>query len=356
MKQLVKPGRIEALDFLRGYFIIVIIIDHLYRWPSFLTLFTGQGLLWSNASDGFIIIAGLLVGYIRGFKAKDAPFRKVAVKLGKRSLSLYVWSVVISLVLVAIQWAFTFQVSMPNVFASHGDWGTLIHQAITLYYAHPWVYFLHLYAIFMLLAIATVWLLRRNLWWVVVILALIGLAIGHATATEWLERQALFFIPAVVGYYLDPIQRWVLALSKSVQNKLSLGVIGIFVVTVALSILWQFWPGFYSQGLHDFLSTFFGRSPMNFGAVGIAFVWFVGLFALFQRFLPFLKKRLGWLILPFGSYSLSAYILHGVPILIASYFFALSDNIWLNTLLGILSVLMVWVLIRMRFVQRLLPQ
>jgi hypothetical protein len=356
MKQLIKPGRIEALDFLRGYFIIVIIIDHLYRWPSFLTIFTGQGMLWSNASDGFIIIAGLLVGYIRGFKAKDAPFHKVAVKLGKRSLSLYLWSVVVSLVLVAIQWSLAYKVSMPNIFAGHNDWATVIHQAVTLYYAHPWVYFLHLYAIFMLLAIAAVWLLRRKLWWVVIILAVIGLAYGHATATEWLERQALFFIPAVVGYYLDPIQRWVLKLSKTAQNQLSLSVIGVFVVTVMLSVVWQFWPGVYGQAIHDGLSSFFGRAPMTFGATGIAFVWFVGLFALFQRCLPFLKKWLGWLILPFGSYSLSAYILHGVPILIASYFFALSDNIWFNTLLGILSVLLVWALIRTKFVQRMLPQ
>jgi len=80
------------------------------------------------------------------------------------------------------------------------------------------------------------------------------------------------------------------------------------------------------------------------------------LFALFQRALPFLKKRLSWLILPFGSYSLSAYILHGVPILIVSYIFTLSDNIWFNTLLGILSVLMVWALIRTKFIQRMLPQ
>jgi hypothetical protein len=296
------------------------------------------------------------VGYIRGFKAKDAPFRKIALKLGKRSLSLYVWSVVISLILVAIQWAVTYQVSMPNVFAGHGDWGTLIHQSLTLYYAHPWIYFLHLYAIFMLLAVAAVWLLRHKLGWMVVILALIGLAIGHATATEWLERQALFFIPAVIGYYLDPIQRWVLKQTKSVQDRLSFTAIAIFIVTVTASVIWQFWPGVYSPDVHTALSSFFGRSPMNFGAVGIAFVWFIGLFALFQRALPFLKKWLGWLILPFGNYSLSAYILHGAPILITSYLFGLSDNIWFNTLLGILSVLMVWALIRTKLIQRMLPQ
>jgi hypothetical protein len=356
VKQAIKPGRIEALDFLRGYFIIVIIIDHLYRWPSFLTIFTGEGLLWANASDGFIIIAGLLVGYIRGFKSKDSPFKGIAAKLGKRSALLYVWSVIVSLILVAIQWGLSYQVSMPNVYAQPGDWNTLIQQAVTLYYAHPWIYFLHLYAIFMLLAIAAVWLMRRGLGCLVAILAVIGLVIGHATAIEWLERQALFFIPAVVGYYLEPIQTWVLRLSKRAKNILSLSLIGIFATTVILSVLWQFWPNVYSPNIHSNLSAIFTRSPMDFGATIIAFVWFAGLFALFQRFLPFLKKWLAWLILPFGSRSLSAYILHGIPILITSYLFATSTNIWLNTAMGIFSVLVVWGLIRTPFIQRFIPQ
>lgn len=57
-----------ALDYLRGYFIVVIIIDHLYRWPSALALLTGQGHLWFNAADGFVIVSGLMIGYVRGYK------------------------------------------------------------------------------------------------------------------------------------------------------------------------------------------------------------------------------------------------------------------------------------------------
>lgn len=356
MKQPIKPGRIEALDFLRGYFIIVIIIDHLYRWPSFLTIFTGEGQLWANASDGFIIIAGLLVGYIRGFKAKDAPFRSVALKLGKRSLSLFAWSVAASVIIAAIQWLVSFQAPMPHVEPAQGDWIALLWQSLTLQYAHPWIYFLHLYTIFMAWAIAAVWLLRRNLWWIVMIVSLTGLAIGHATYTEWLERQALFFIPAVVGYYLEPIRDWVLGLSKNAQKWLSYGLISTLIVTVSLSVIWHYWPSVYEPSIHSTLTSIFDRSPMNFAVTALAFIWFIGLFALFQRTLPFLKKRLGWLVLPFGSYSLSAYILHGVPILITSYFFVFSDNVWFNSLLGIFSVLMTWALIRTKFVQRLLPQ
>jgi hypothetical protein len=208
----------------------------------------------------------------------------------------------------------------------------------------------------MLVAIPAVWLIRHRLGWVVVIISLIGLAIGHATATEWLERQALFFIPAVVGFYLETIQGWVTKLSKPAQNQLSLGLITILIITVGLSALWAFSPSLYTASLHDGIGVFFGRSPMNFGATAIAFVWFIGLFALFQRLLPFLKKWLAWLILPFGSRSLAAYILHGVPILITSYLFTLNDNIWFNTLLGILSVLLTWSLIRLKFVQRVFPQ
>lgn len=351
-----RPGRIEAFDYLRGFFIIVIVIDHLYRWPSFLSIFTGEGMLWANAADGFLIISGLLVGYIRGYKALLQPFKSIANKLARRAGSLYIWSVGFTILLAAIQWGINFKFPMPNVTPATGDWPDLVLSSVTLAYAHPWIYFLHLYAIFMVLAIGIVWLLRRNLAWLALLLSLAGLAAGNLYSIEWLEKQSLFLIPAIVGFSLDSIRQRVSAMRPQARRSMVTILIGILISTVALSAFWRFMPELFSSNIYTAIEEIFRRQPMGLGATLIAFVWFTGLFTLFSVLIAPIKRYLGWLLLPFGQRSLAAYILHCVPLLITSYLFATSDNVWFNTLLGILSILGVLLLLRIPFVRKIMPQ
>ena len=351
-----RPGRIDAFDYLRGFFIIVIVIDHLYRWPSFLSIFTGEGMLWANAADGFLIISGLLVGYIRGYKTLLHPFTSVAAKLARRAGSLYVWSVGLTILLAAIQWWFSFKFPMPNVTPATGDWPDLALSSLTLAYAHPWIYFLHLYAIFMLLAIGVVWLLRHKLGWLAVILSLAGLAIGNLYSIEWLEKQSLFLIPAIVGFSIDSIRQRVGAMRPPARRTMAALLIGVLVSTVTLSALWRFMPELFNSNTYAAIDEIFRRQPMGLGATLIAFVWFIGLFTLFSVLIAPIKRYLGWLLLPFGQRSLAAYILHCVPLLITSYLFTTSDNVWFNTLLGVLSILSVLLLLHIPFVRHIMPR
>ena len=54
--------RLLALDYLE-VFIVVIIVDHLWRWPNLFQFVSGRGELWASAAEGFVIISGLLIGY-----------------------------------------------------------------------------------------------------------------------------------------------------------------------------------------------------------------------------------------------------------------------------------------------------
>jgi len=81
-----KRRRIFELDLLRGFFVVIIIIDHLQLWPSPLRYLTGEGRLWVTAAEGFFLISGLLVGYIRGFKNKDKSLKDISIKLTKENI------------------------------------------------------------------------------------------------------------------------------------------------------------------------------------------------------------------------------------------------------------------------------
>ena len=43
--------RVVALDLLRGYFLFVMIIDHLGRFPGLFDLLTGRDKMWVSAAE-----------------------------------------------------------------------------------------------------------------------------------------------------------------------------------------------------------------------------------------------------------------------------------------------------------------
>lgn len=351
-----QKKRIEALDYLRGYFIVVIIIDHLERWPSLLSVFTGKGLLWSNASDGFVITAGLLVGYIRGFKARDTPFRAIAKKLFLRSFWLYVWSVVATVLLFSFAALLPIPDNVPQYdFATLGFF-ELVKDTILLDYIHPWVYFLHLYTIYMLLSIGAVWLLRKNLWWIIALLIAAAFVYTHFIQSPWIERAPLFFIPVIIGYYLEPIKTLVTSLSRSRLRLLEGGILTLFLTTLILSLSVVFLPQLYPESFVTSLQTLFSRDPINFVTAIIATIWYLGLFIVFHYTVPFFKKYLAWLILPFSTGSFSAYTVHGVPLILLMTFSPFPDNIIVNTIAGFVALVATLLIIRVPFIKRVIPQ
>lgn len=348
--------RIEALDYLRGYFIVVIIIDHLERWPSLLSLITGKGLLWSNASDGFVITAGLLIGYIRGYKARNAPFRDVAKKLLLRSFWLYVWSVVATIILFSFTALFPIPENVPSYdFASYGFF-ELVKETLLLEYIHPWVYFLHLYAVYMLLSIGAVWLLRKNLWWIIALFTAGALIYTSFLVSPWIERAPVFFIPVIIGYYLEPIKSFITGLDRTRLLVLQWSILTLFGGTLFLSITLVFFPHLYPSAAVDGFNTLLNRSPINAITVSIAALWYIGMFIIFHHLVPFLRKYLAWVILPFSSGSFSAYTVHGVPLILLMTFSPFPDNIFVNTLVGVVAILVTIVIIRIPFIKRVIPQ
>ena len=61
-----RRSRDLALDLLRGYFLVVIMIDHLRYAVNPLYLVSGRQSLWVTAAEGFVLISGFLVGMLRG--------------------------------------------------------------------------------------------------------------------------------------------------------------------------------------------------------------------------------------------------------------------------------------------------
>ena len=350
-----KTSRLLSLDYLRGFFIMVIIIDHLYRFPNLYAAITGEGKLWVTAAEGFVIISGLLIGYVRGYKNKKLPLLEVSKKVWMRAVLLYVWLVGATLVYTLLIWYIPTASGTVWVPIAVGDWRELLIETFTMSTTHVWVYFLHIYAVLLALTPIVLWLLRRNNIMGVLAFSIAGYCLGRLIDVEWMQWMPLFYIPAIVGYYLPSLQqRWHMykPQQRSLYKKLLFITAG---ATLVLSIICTFIVA--SSGSAQLLNALFTKEfSFNVARIPLSFLWFVALAMLFERYKETIGRYIGWLLLPFGTRSLTAYIVHGVVLFVLAYVFIDHPSVWYNTLITTLAIALTWVLVRQKIIQRLVPQ
>lgn len=347
--------RFDVLDYLRGFFIFVIIIDHAFRWPSLFSLVTGQGGLWVTAAEGFVIISGFLVGFIRGNKDSKKPLGSVTKKLLKRAALLYFWFVISTLIYVAASWYIPTLGSTPWIEIPPFNWQELFISTATFAYSYTWVHFLYLYAIFLLVSPVAILLLRRRLSWLLGLLSLTGYIVGLYFGIHWLQWQIMFFLPVIAGFHFPNLRSYWLSIKPERRKKsiIALGIVSFATLIASITAVFLIPENGVSIWLH---ATLFSKDPVGPGVVILSLIWFVALVALFQRSLPLLKKWLGWLLVPFGTRSLTAYIIHGAAILPLAFLFPMGDSILLNTLLGAATVMITWGMIKVPLIQHIIPR
>jgi hypothetical protein len=345
----------ETLDQLRGFFIVTIIIDHLSRFPSLFAILSGKGILWVTAAEGFVSISGLLVGYVRGYKNRNEPFADVSMKLVHRGILLYVWSLIASIAYVAIIWYIHFPGGAPSTPMPKGDWVEFLIELVTMRYTWVWVHFLTLYAVFLVAAPIAVWFFRRNQAWVVGVLSFILLAIGWATKSEMLQWQFLFFIPSIIGFHLQSIIDWWRKLKRSTQITIAVTTVAMTVITIATSVIFTYYDQAFEHFANSVSDVIFAKDSVSLARTALALLWFTGYMFVFYKFRHFIRKTFNWLLIPVGTRSLTAYILHGIALCAVSFFTASGSNFWINTFLGIIAIMITWGLLKIPFVRRVIP-
>lgn len=360
-----RKERIYTFDFLRGYFIVVIIVDHLWKFPSLWSVMSGEARLWVTAAEGFVMISGFLIGYIRGFKSLKLPFFPIAVKLLRRALMLYVWMVFVSVVYLIVDWQLKSIVpNIPSSPAPKGDWYQAIMLIVTMKHPHLWIYFLYLYAIFLVLSIGAVWLLRKRLSWLVAFISLALYGVGLASDVEWMKWQVLFFFMAIIGFYFEPIRDWWRRRSTRGRASLALSMYTLSTLTITLSYVSVYQPQLMPAGLAAQLNDIFVIEKFTPPRVILSFLWVGALGLLFHTFVTAIKKYTYGILTHLGTHSLSAYIIHAMVICVINALLVPFDydagrspfNFVINTVLGALAVLTVYWLLKIPLVARLIPR
>lgn len=365
-----ESRRIFELDLLRGFFVIVIIIDHLQMWPSPLRYITGEGRLWVTAAEGFFLISGLLIGYVRGFKGRSVSLKKLSSILLKRAGLLYIWGVGITCVLLAFAYSHNWNSTLLPALPSPEQTATPFHlmwAVVSAEYFSPWIYFLRLYALMLLVTPVFLWLLRRNWEYIIILLMAVGYWIGlqvHEAALQW---QVLFFGAALVGYKFEAILAW-FRLHPKIRLTFVTSILLTTMITMGVSYFfthgwekvedpnWQYMSREEYMAIRAVIAPYVTLDPLTVTRVALSFIWFIGLLVVFRLLRTVIMKRLGWLLLPLGQRSLSSYCLQALvlPLIVVSV--TPSEHEGVNAAIAIATVLAIWGLLQLKFVQKTIPQ
>ncbi len=369
MQNLIK--RNDAIDLIRGYFLFVIIIDHLYRFFCFYDLFTGGGTQWVSAAEGFFFVSGMMIGLVRGRKAIDKPLSDPTKKLLSRAALLYVWSIGLTFLFVVVGHYFMGNEGLkPGMF--YGEpLSKLISYTLLLRYTYGWADFLAYYVIYLALSPVAIWLLRKGKWYVLMgITFLMWMFIGRNIQLSW---HLLFFWGAVAGFYLPEIENWFKSLNSRLRKILSVGLISIASITLAISLFFNAVlnflrsnPGLPRGGINvdylywynsEVLAPIFDKYTLAYGRLLLFLLWFSALYLVARRFEKPLTNTVGKFLIPLGQNSLYVYIVHAfiiffIDLAIPNKYTAVVMNIVINT-----SVLFViWLMVKKKFLFKIIPR
>lgn len=347
-----KVARLGTLDILRGFFLFVVIVDHVELYPSVFDMLTGRGLMWVSAAEGFFFVSGLLVGYI--YRRKLAlGLGYVFKKIWRRAAVLYAASAGLTL-------GFTFvALQFPGKYIKYGllantNWQDIIWQTLTLQYTYGWGDFLSRYAVFMLFAPFVIYLLSKKQWWIVVLASLsLWWVRGEHFTWAW---QLVFMGGIVAGYYwqnlVAKVDSWKPKIRKIITGMIYVGALATFIYTY-LSVFLLNWMNNHTVGatlrgfsvvwgnFNQVAWVYFDKWTLEPGRIIVFALWFAAGYLLVDKYwrkIPVVITN--WLRL-LGTNSLYVYGVHAVVIfaihlLWNDYYWTNKDNVLKNFMITVL--------------------
>ena len=368
MKTEGKRPRILALDILRGFLLCVILIDHLGLFPSPYELFTGRGVLWASAAEGFFIISGLLVGYVFAPRM-IADARAATLKLWRRALVIYVGFVLTTILMVVLGHVIEPPMNGSGLWQG-AVWPRLILQTLGLQYTYGWADFLRYYALFMVAAPLVLWLCVRGKAWIVVgASALIWLLRGE---NIWFAWQLLFMGGIVVGYYLPRMQHALHTLGERRVQAVRRGVYIVAGLTLAASIateraavfLTQTYNGFAAlpqwlqhvahsaYDAHLWLAPLIDKDSLAPMRLCVAVIWFSALYLFIRTHEKTVNRLTHGSLRIIGENSLLVYIVQSFVIYITLSVLAPGLSVIAHTLITTLALVLTYLIALFRSVSR----
>jgi hypothetical protein len=364
------------VDFLRGFCIFAMVVDHL-GGDSWLYAITGGNRFYVSAAEGFIFISGVVMGQAYRLKSERSGLVSAQADALRRARTLYICTAVLTVVFSAL-YLYT-----DIVLWTGRDFGLgldtldeVIVGALTLHYTYHGTDILAMYALLILVAPLVFLLLALGQWrWVLLVSWLWWLgyqAYPELMAIPWYIRngenfplaawQVLFITGQVIGFHRREIAAWL-----GPYRRLRVAVIGLCVAMV-LALVALFWAQQTGLPAHlsffdldpDVLSETFFKVPLRpWRIVAFASTAIMAYTLVTYLWRP-LRRGLGWLLLPLGQAALYCYVVHFFLILAVLNLVPLLTSREipieaLNPVFQLAIVAVLWLMVRKRVLFGIVP-
>ncbi|HVA24010.1 MAG TPA: OpgC domain-containing protein [Chloroflexota bacterium] len=360
-----ESSRDLRLDLLRGFCVFAMIVDHV-GGASYAHAVSGAGEFFVSAAEGFVFLSGFVMGIVYGSIVEKHGLEAGVKKALRRSLTLYKLTVGLTII-------FGLQLFFYHYdFGPFAGWPRFIADVVTL---RQTIYLGDIPLIYTLLVASgagALWLLStgRTAW----LLASSGaLWLAYQINPDWAINlpwtitnnsmfhfaawQVYFILAMTLGYHRRAVASWLGAVPK---GPLFVAAAGMFGLMVYLHISGgAHLPGFFQRDdVRERLAGWFqkgGAGPLRLLASVFIFQ-FAYLFVTY--FWQPLRRFFGWLLLPLGQSSLYAYAMH---VLLLGLFYAAFDRLadgtkWPNTFAQLGMLVLVWCMVKTRFLFRIVPR
>ncbi len=366
-----RISRILALDLMRGYFLIAILLNHLHYWPNGLDFLTMRGELFVSAAEGFFLISGIVLGIVRGQKLLNKPFATGAKLLLKRSFQLYITYVVLAVFSTLIGWWFFYDnPGLKNgILPRDTTIISMLWQTLSLQYLYGWADYLRLYAIFIFVSPIAMLLLRKGLWNIVLAASLAVYLLSpdptwpESVMTQPYHWQLIFFFGLVLGFHWNSVTEFWKSLHERVRKLVITSTVSIAVITLLLNTLYVF-SGFINTALYENLTTihqaltpYFNKENLPLPRLILFGIWFSASFWLFTKYEKHILKKIGWLLVPFGTNSLYVYTVHALLIFFVHLVIPSGSQVfWINALLSFGLISLTYYMVKYKILFKIIPR
>lgn len=352
----IKPnGRDSRLDFLRGLFVFIMVVDHISRASPLHYITFGNG-FFTSAAEGFFLISGIVSGLVHSKVIQQKGIGASLVKSAHRLLVIYLITIGLSVIVIFLGEHF-------HLFYSHGISLSqpiqLVQELLVFNLSYFYVDVLIVFCIlFFLLPYALILLDSHKTGWLCALSLGVYVFYVIYPASPWLSIKTfmnicgvqLFFIGGLVmGYHriIDNLQQKI--------NKKWLYLTGsLFLLLIAIWNIFRYSSMFLFLHITDQLtaqvSQFFSKPDVAPGRFIASAIVFSFLYILLTLYWKKINRVIGWLIIPLGENSLFSYSFHvilAMAYLLGAKFLQYDENsYWMNGFLQLTGVLIIWFCIK----------
>lgn len=344
------------LDFIRGYCVFMMVVDHI-SGPSFLYTITGNNRYIVSAAEGFVFISGIVMGMVYRPTVERLGFEEVCIRAFGRAAQLYLLFVGLTFAMVGLSLAIGSPISFPI--------GDPLGWAVGILTLHQSAYLtdvLLFYALAVGMAPLAFLFFRRKqtaavltcsfLLWAAYQwrpdLVQVPWPIERQDAFPFAAWQFLFVLGLAAGWHEQRLRR--------ILGRLPLPVTALALIAALAGLLAAFNSSLaIGQAIGGpvgaYVADAFYKFDVRPGRVLALLVVFGLCYLVLTVFWKPINATTGWLFLTLGQHALDAYSVHiFFVIVIGAIRVHLGPedafSILPNTILQVACVLIIWAMVR----------